>query len=147
MSKISKGSCHCGSVQFEADIDFSKGTGRCNCTFCLKNRFWGAHITPDKFKITAGHDFLQSYSKSRRKKPFDMNRQLEVYENDLCFCNECGGHAFSIGNIPEIGGYYVSVNVACIDNIDFESIMKTPINYMNGINDDWFNVPKYTGHL
>ncbi|MFN3697718.1 MAG: GFA family protein [Pseudobdellovibrio sp.] len=142
-----KGSCHCGNVQFEASIDFSKGTGRCNCTFCLKNRFWGAHIPPTDFKLLTGLNSLQSYSKTRRQQLFDMNRRLEVYENDLCFCNICGNHAFGIGNIPEIGGAYVSVNVACLNDVDFSSVMENPIHYFNGKDEDWFNIPTYTKHL
>ena len=145
--KTSKGSCHCGNVQFEATIDFSKGTGKCNCTYCLKNRFWGAHISPANFKLLAGQDSLQSYSKTRRKQPFDMNRNFEVYENYLCFCNICGTHAFGMGNIPEIGGAYVSINVACLNDVDFPEIMKNPITYFNGKDEDWFNPPAFTGHL
>ena len=57
MLRTYKGSCHCRAIRFEADVDISAGTDKCNCTYCAKVRLWSVEATPDTFRITAGDRF------------------------------------------------------------------------------------------
>jgi hypothetical protein len=128
-----KGSCHCGKVRFEADIDLSAGTGKCNCTFCAKARKWGATIKPSAFRLIAGEDQLGSYGSGAMTRHF--------------FCVSCGIHTFGRGNIPEIGGEYCSISLACLDDLDPTELADAPLRYFNGRDNDWFSTPKETRHL
>ena len=89
--KTYKGSCHCGSISYEADIDLSQGTGKCNCTFCMKTRAGGTFVKPAAFSLLTGADSIKTY----RKHP---QAPLEH------FCRECGVMTYGIGSADYMGG-------------------------------------------
>jgi hypothetical protein len=128
-TKTFHGSCHCGQVRYEADIDLSKGTGKCNCTFCTKTRAWSAHIKPEAFRLLSGTDALASYHK---------NEQAPL----KFACKNCHIIVFQKGDAPWMGGPFVSVFVNTLDDADADELAAAPVRYADGRHDNWMNLPK-----
>jgi len=134
MKKTYRGGCHCGAVLFEADIDLAAGTFKCNCSICTKTRFWPLIVAPEDFRLLAGESELTEYLFNTRK-----NRHL--------FCRHCGVRSFGIGHLPDSGGEIYGVNVLCLDDIDIDELMRSPITYVDGRNDRWHVPPAEIRHL
>ncbi len=131
--KTYRGSCHCGSVQFEADIDLARGTIKCNCTICTKLRFWAAQLPSSSFRLVRGPDALREYRYGRRR-------------DAHYFCTQCGIHTFSTGESAALGPFHAVV-LACLDDATPQELAAAPVRYLDGRNDDWLTPPLEIGHL
>lgn len=134
MMKTYHGSCHCGAVRFECELDLAKGTSKCNCSVCMKMRFWKAIVMVDSFRLQQGADALSDYQ---------FGRHIIHHQ----FCKHCGIKPFGHANVKELGGEFYAVNVACLDDATDEELAAAPVLYEDGRNDRWDAAPAETRHL
>jgi hypothetical protein len=134
MLKTYRGSCHCGAVRFEVDMDLGSGTGKCNCSICTKSRNWSAIVKPAAFRLLAGEEALSDY-------------QFGTNSTHHLFCRHCGVRSFGRGYVEQIGGDYVSIQLAALDDVEPQELIDAPVKYANGRDNSWWNPPSETRHL
>jgi hypothetical protein len=133
--KTFRGSCHCGRIKFEADLDLSAGTSKCNCTNCWKKRLWTARARPEDFRSLAGAEELSGY------KPGQATGHRG-------FCKHCGVIPYSwVDKADWNDGAYVSVSVAALDDLDPAELVAAPVQYCDGRANNWWNEPAEKRHL
>jgi hypothetical protein len=133
--KTYSGSCHCGAVRFQADIDFSEGASRCNCSFCTKARAWFVVVPPDRARLIAGAEAQAHYQWA----PPGRHPFLQYH-----FCKTCGIRTFGRGGDESQEGAFCFVNVAALDDVDPDELAAAPIRYVDGRNDRYDQAPKDT---
>lgn len=133
MKKTYTGGCHCGAVRYEADMDLSQGTLRCNCSMCGKTRAWLVGIGSDDFRLLKGQESLTDYQ-------FNRNNIHHL------FCKVCGVKSFGRGIGPG-GKPMIAVMLATVDNVSDAELAALPIMYVDGRNDDFTKPPAETRHM
>ena len=141
MKQTYTGSCHCGAVRFECELDLSAGTRRCNCSYCLKTRMWKAFALGDAFRLLQGQDMLSDYQADPSEWP---PGHVHHY-----FCRHCGVRGFSKGylELEPFNGWFHAINVATLDGMTDEQMAAIPVQYEDGRGGDWEHPPKAHGHL
>ena len=134
MKKTYKGSCHCGAVSFEADIDLAAGTNKCNCSICTKTRNWNVIVKPADFRLISGESDLSDY-------------QFGAMAGHHLFCKHCGVRSFGKGYVEAIGGDYVAVQLSTLDDVLPGELIEAPLRVANGRDNDWFTPPSEFRHL
>ncbi|GGD76524.1 GFA family protein [Croceicoccus mobilis] len=113
MGQTTKGACHCGTVQFTADVDMASAR-RCDCSICRMRGAVAVSAPLDSLTVTAGMDALTLY-------------QFNTKEARHFFCSKCGIYTFHQRRSDPT---QYGVNVACLEGVspfDF-----TEVEVMNG---------------
>jgi hypothetical protein len=132
MKQTYTGGCHCGAVRYEADMDLSQGTVRCNCSMCRKTRAWLIGIGGDDFRLIKGEDALTDY-------------QFGTHNIHHLFCKHCGVKSFGRGK--QGGKSMVAVMVATVDDISDADLASLPIAYVDGRNNNFGAAPAETRYM
>ena len=132
--KTHSGSCHCGAVRFEADIDIAEGTLKCNCSSCTKARSWLAVAPAARFRLVAGAESQANYQWTP---PGRTAPTIEFH-----FCKTCGIRTPGRGEHEALGGAFYAVQVPLLDEIDLDELAAAPIRYVDGRHDDFNRSPE-----
>lgn len=133
MKQTYTGGCHCGAVAYEADIDLTQGTVRCNCSICSKSRAWLIAVGGSDFRLSSGAEALTEYR-------FGAHRVVHL------FCKQCGIKSFARVTLPD-GGGFVAVAVNCLDGVPDADLAALPVMHVDGRHDDFQRAPEHTRHL
>jgi hypothetical protein len=130
--KTYSGSCHCGAISFEADIDLKKGTTRCNCSICSKARSWFAVVSPDHYRLLTGAASQAEYEWTPTSHP---GGNLHYH-----FCRTCGIRTVGRGEHGPQGEAFYFVAVASLGEIDADELASS-IKYVDGKHDHYDRSP------
>jgi len=140
MRRTYRGSCHCGAVRFECEIDLAAAdTSRCNCSICARTRYWKTLVKAEDFRLVQGADALAEYS-------FGSNTIRHR------FCRTCGVKPFGRVHLDlkfgdmEMRGEYYAINLAVLDASD-EELAAANVRFEDGRNDDYMSPPAVTSYL
>lgn len=107
------GSCHCGRVKFEVDMDLKEAI-TCNCSICHRKGTVLSFVPDSQFKLISGEQNLTDYQFGKKT----------IHHT---FCKTCGVTAFASGSLPD-GTRMKAINLRCVDNVDLDTIKLHPFD-------------------
>lgn len=117
------GSCHCGAIRFEADLDLTEGSNRCNCSYCAKVRAWFAFAKgAERFRLRDG----TGVAEYRWTPPGSTEPHLT-----FTFCRTCGVRTFAAGELETLGGVFHAIAIPTLD-LSPEQRAAIPVRYIDG---------------
>jgi hypothetical protein len=113
---IYKGSCHCGNVAYEVEIEGGlQGVMECNCSMCSRKGAKMAFVPGEKFKLTTPESNTRAYL---------FNKHVIEHR----FCTACGIHAYGEGSDAK-GNRSAMINVRCLEGVDYDAL---PVKHFDG---------------
>lgn len=110
-----KGSCHCGSVTYEAEIDQPGPAVECNCSICSRKGYLLWFTPRSQLNILSGEDNLSIYTFG----PHIIKHH---------FCTTCGCATFGLGKPPGADVEMAAINVRCLENVDLQTLERRPFD-------------------
>jgi hypothetical protein len=107
------GSCQCGAIAFEADVDISEPLV-CNCSRCRRLGSVLAFTPEANFRLLRGEDAMTEYT---------FNRDTIHHR----FCPVCGIQPFSFAKAPD-GTPMVAINCNVLDGVDARALPARPFD-------------------
>lgn len=96
------GGCHCGAVQFTAQVDTNQTLLDCNCSLCRKTGYLHLMAEHEEFKLLTCKSNLTSY-------------RFNTKQAEHLFCSQCGVKSFYQ---PRSHPDCWSINAHCVKNFD-----------------------------
>lgn len=109
-----QGSCHCGAVTYDVDMDPPTKAFACNCSICSRAGWLLAFAPREKFAVR-GEEMLTDYQ---------FNQKRTHHQ----FCKVCGVRSFSHGADAK-GNETVAINLRCVKDLDWS---KLPVETFDG---------------
>jgi hypothetical protein len=111
---VSRGSCHCGRIAFEAD-GAPDSAMSCNCSMCQRRGSLLWFVPRSALRLLTPEADANTYM---------FNKHVIRHR----FCPVCGVHAFGEGTDPK-GNAMAAVNIRCLEGIELD---KVPVTHYDG---------------
>ena len=111
MRRQFEGSCHCGRVRFEVELDPSEALV-CDCSICTRKGVIIGRVDEDQLKLLTPLENLTLYQ---------FNKRIAKHY----FCPVCGIHTF---NRPRSAPERWVVNLRCLADLDLAALQPGQIH-------------------
>jgi hypothetical protein len=103
-----EGSCHCGAVKYEADLDLSNPVIGCNCSMCQRKGTLLTFVPEGAFRLKAGEGATTDYT---------FNKNIIHH----LFCKTCGVTSYAKGKNRD-GSPMYAINARCLEGVEIDDL-------------------------